>query len=130
MHQLATIPNKPTIAAVRALVRDEGSSLLDEVTDTQIDAAIKQNIDRPAATVHLLAGSAKVIEGLNHDPFGALLRSGLACATWRQLARRWHGRSLAQGSGSRQRWLDVGDVRIEGMIARGRSVQALLTGES
>ena len=55
MHQLAT---KPTIAEVRALVREEGSSLLDHVTDDQIDAAIKQDIDRPAATLNLLAGSA------------------------------------------------------------------------
>ena len=58
MHQLATIPDKPSIAAVRALVREESSSLLDGVTDDQIDAAIKRDIDRPAATINLLAGSA------------------------------------------------------------------------
>jgi hypothetical protein len=50
----------PSIAAVRALVREEASSLLDDATDAQIDAAIKQNINRPVATLHMLAGSAIV----------------------------------------------------------------------
>ena len=58
MHQSSDIPDKPTIAEVRALVREEGSSLLDHVTDDQVDAAIKRDIDRPAATLNLLAGSA------------------------------------------------------------------------
>ena len=61
MHQFPDVPVKPNIAEVRALVREEGSSLLDHVADDQIDAAIKQNIDRPAATPYLLAGSAIAI---------------------------------------------------------------------
>jgi hypothetical protein len=59
MHQLTDpIPRKPTIAEVLALVCDEASPLLGDVTDEQIDKAIQQDINRPAATLHLLAGSA------------------------------------------------------------------------
>jgi hypothetical protein len=42
--------DKPTIAEVRALAREEGSSLLDDVSDEIIDKAIRQNIARPAVT--------------------------------------------------------------------------------
>jgi hypothetical protein len=49
---------KPTLARVRALVREEGSSLLDRVTDQQIDKAILRDIKRPAVTLNLLAASA------------------------------------------------------------------------
>lgn len=48
----------PSITAVRAVIREEGSALLDDGTDAQIDAAIQQDINRPSATPHLLAGSA------------------------------------------------------------------------
>jgi hypothetical protein len=51
-------PKNPSIAEVRALVREEGSSLLDGVSDAQIDTAIRRDINRPAATIGLLAGSA------------------------------------------------------------------------
>ena len=51
---------KPSMATVRALVREEGSSLLADATDARIDAAIRQNINRPMATLHLLAGWAIV----------------------------------------------------------------------
>ncbi len=49
---------KRGIPAVRAIVREEGSSLLDHVTDAQIDAAIQRDINRPAVTATLLAGAA------------------------------------------------------------------------
>lgn len=58
MHQLPIIANKPTIAEVRALVREEGSSLLDQATAEQIDNAIRRDIGRPAVTATLLAGAA------------------------------------------------------------------------
>ena len=56
MHQF--IRNKPSIVAVRSLVREEGSSLIDDVADAQIDALIHQLVDRPAATSDWLASIA------------------------------------------------------------------------
>lgn len=46
------------IHQVRALARCDGSSLLEQVTDAQIDDVIKRDIERPAATSVLLAASA------------------------------------------------------------------------
>ncbi len=76
MHQLAASLMKPTLAEVRALVREEGSSLLDHVTDDQVDAAIQRDIERPAATLNLLAGSA--ISWVEFDVLVDRLRQAVA----------------------------------------------------
>lgn len=49
---------KISIPEVRALARRDGSSLLEQATDEQIDAAIERDMGRPAATPVLLAASA------------------------------------------------------------------------
>jgi len=67
---------KPTVARVRALVREEGSSLLDQVTDQQIDKAILRDIRRPAVTLNLLAASAIYI--IEFDVLLDRLREGIA----------------------------------------------------
>ena len=58
MHQLATMPDKPTVAEVRALVREEGSSLLAGAADDIVDRYIRENIARPAATPSWVASMA------------------------------------------------------------------------
>jgi hypothetical protein len=67
---------KPTVARVRALVREEGSSLLDQVTDQQIDKAILRDIRRPAVTLNLLAASAIYI--IEFDVLLDKLRAAIA----------------------------------------------------
>lgn len=49
---------KLSVAQVRVLVREEGSSPLDHVTEDQIDKAILKAIKRPDVTHSLLAASA------------------------------------------------------------------------
>ena len=66
----------PTVERVRALVRAEGSSLLDQVTDLQIDKAILQDIRRPAVTLNLLAASAIYI--IEFDVLLDRLRAAIA----------------------------------------------------
>jgi len=56
--QQDTMNNAISIGEVRKLARSEGSFLLEDVSDAEIDDAIRLDIERPLATPLLLAASA------------------------------------------------------------------------
>ena len=70
------IPEKPTISEVRALVREERSTLLADAADDVVDRHIRENIGRPAATPSWVASMAA--SGAEFDSLCRRLQAALS----------------------------------------------------